>query len=198
MVASAFLNSCAMPADSSPSAARFSFSWTRCCSAASSVKSVSRQIAPLIFSEPRRIGEIVTPKCRVSPAGGMCSTSSRRKIFPVERHSATIPVKSEPSPVNPQHLLRRRIRRRYDPRGIHHQQPRRHVPRHFFAQPLRLFRALPFNLVQPLQLFLLLPQFLNHTLHRCGHKRRRVLRPGCAGREFGLLLLTPALKKLAQ
>src|SRR5437773_1787080 len=34
------------------------------------------------------MGEIVTPRWRVSPAGGICSTSSRRKIFPFSRHSA--------------------------------------------------------------------------------------------------------------
>src|SRR5258708_7298289 len=89
MVASAFLNSCAIPAESSPSAARFSLSCICCCSAASSVRSLSRQIAPLIFSCPFRIGEMVTPRWPRSPEGLACSTSSRRKTRPSLKHSAT-------------------------------------------------------------------------------------------------------------
>src|SRR5258708_5349589 len=244
MVASAFLNSCAIPADNSPTPARFSFSCIRCCSAASSVKSVTRQIAPLIFPSPRRIGEMVTPRCRVSPAGGICFTSSRRKIFPFERHSAISFVNSEDAPsaslyrrkasprmprtcsaagfeleiipvafttsspqrppiprkrppANPQSLPRRRIGPGNNPRRFSPHQPRRHVPRHFLAQTLRLFRPLFFDAMQPFQFLFLLAQLLNHPLHRRRHERRRILRPRTAARfEFLLLLLPRALKKL--
>src|ERR1700687_611398 len=87
-----------MPAESSPRAARFSFSCICCCRAASSVKSLRRQIAPLIFSLPLRIGEMVTPRWRCSPDGVACSTCSRRKILPSVRHSATNRVSLEASP----------------------------------------------------------------------------------------------------
>ena len=74
-------------------------------------------------------------------------------------------VSPESQPANSQHLLRRGIRAGNKSGGIHHQQPRRHIPRDLFAQPLGLFRALPFQAVQPFQLLFLFTQLLNHSLH---------------------------------
>src|SRR6266851_3687946 len=76
-------------------------------------------------------------------------------------------VSPECQSANSQDLLRRRIRAGDNSSSVHHQQPRRHVPCHFFAQPLRLFRAFSFNAMQPLQfLFLLLPRALKKLPHQ--------------------------------
>src|SRR5260370_1222840 len=82
-------------------------------------------------------------------------------------------------------------------RGIHNQQPRRHVPGHFFAQPLRLFRALFFDFMEPFQFLFLFAELLNHALHRRRHERRGVRRTRRACCEFLSLSLTPNLKRLA-
>ncbi len=94
-----------------------------------------------------------------------------RQIRFLSKHLAVAP---ESQRLNPQHLLRRGICARDNPRGVHHHQPRRHIARHFFAQPLRMLGALAFDLVKPLQLFLLVPELPDYTLHRRRHERGRI------------------------
>src|SRR5213594_3259333 len=148
------------------------------------------------------MGEIVTPRWRVSPAGGICSTSSRRKIFPFSRHSAISLDIPEDAPSAS--LYRRkaspRIPRTCSAAGFELEI----IPVAFTtsspagiflvtsSQPLRLFGTLSFDAMQPLQFFFLLAQLVNHPLHRCRHERRRIFRAGSARLEFLFLLLPPA------
>ena len=57
-------------------------------------------------------------------------------------------VASKAQRANPQHLCRRRVGAGNNASGIHHQQPGRHITRHFFAEPLGLLRAIFFDAVQ--------------------------------------------------
>src|SRR5213075_707705 len=68
----------------------------------------------------------------------------------------------------------------------------------FFTQPLGLLGAFLLNLVQPLKLFLLLAQLLDHALHRSGHERGSILRTWRARRNLLLLPFLAALKKFPQ
>ena len=128
---------------------------------------------------------------------------SRRETFRNQRRQSRVrsqrfAVSPETQPANTQDLLRCRIRSGNNSRGVHYHQSRGHVSRHFFAQPLGKFRAFLLNAMQPLQFFFLLAELLDHSLHRCGHERRRILRARRAGRELFHLLLARALKKFAQ
>src|SRR5229473_116404 len=118
----------------------------------------------------------------------------RNQLRQVRVRAQRLAVPPESQPAYSQRLLRRWIRSGNNSRGVHHHEPRRHIPRHFFAQPLRLLRALFFDAMQPFQFFFLLAKLLNHPLHRRCHERRRILRARRARLEFLFLLFPPILK----
>src|ERR1700675_1058540 len=129
--------------------------------------------------------------------------ASLRQAFPNQpRQPGVFPqnlaVSPESQGLNAKHLFRRRIRARNNSRRIHHHKPCGHVPRHFFAQPFRMFRALSFNLVQSFELFLLVAQLPDRSFHRCRHKRRRVFRSRRRHHSVRSLRFLCALKKPAQ